>query len=220
LKKLFDAIRKGDADEVKRLFENKPDLIHCTAKLPPKKDDGQSPLQVAIKSGNFGIANYLLDFGADVNFMEKESCNEWKAPVIQDAIRAAIMNSRFLKFTYKNGEKVWEIFRSKEQFDTAYYLLKRMLDMGADINSHDSYGNSCLGRAILDARQILPTIHYQDPSWIDERPLNDELKEDLIKVFSLLLEKGADVNEVDNRLGKTPAEFYGKECVAQFINIK
>ncbi len=123
---------------------------------------------------------------------------------------ATIMNSRFLSSTYKNGEKVWEIFRSKEQFDTAYHLLKRMLDIGADINSHDSYGNSCLKRAVLD----LPTIHYQDPSWIDERPLNDELKEDLTKVFSLLLEKGADINEVDNRLGKTPAEFYGKECVA------
>jgi hypothetical protein len=166
------------------------------------------------------IADYLLDCGADVNFMEKESCNEWKMPVIQDAIMAAIMNSRFLRFTYKNGVKVWEVFHSKEQFETAFNILKRMFDLGADINLHDSYGNSCLGRAILDARQILPTIHYQDPSWVDERPLNDELKEDLTKVFALLLSKGADVNEVDKRTGKSLIENYSRECVTQFIKIK
>lgn len=72
-------------------------------------------------------------------------------PVIQDAIMAAIMNARFLSFTYKNGEKVWEICKTKEQFDMAFRILKRMFDLGADINSHDSYGNSCLGRIILQS---------------------------------------------------------------------
>lgn len=220
MKKLFEAIRKGNLAEVTALIEKKPDLISCTAKQPPKKDDGQSPLQVAIKSGNFTIANYLLDCGADVNFMEKESCNEWKMPVIQDAIMASIMNSRFLGVNYENGTKIWEVCHTKEQFETAFNVLKRMFDLGADINSHDSYGGSCLGRAILDARQILPAIHYQDPSWVDERPLNDELKEDLTKVFNLLLAKGADVHEVGKRTGKSLIEYYNQECVAQFIKIK
>ncbi|WP_243428900.1 ankyrin repeat domain-containing protein [Clostridium botulinum] len=74
MKKLFIAIRQGDINTVKILLEKKPELISCTAKQPPKKDHGQSPLQVAIKSGNFEIAEYFLDCGADVNFMEKESC--------------------------------------------------------------------------------------------------------------------------------------------------
>jgi len=218
MKKLFLAIRQGDIQQVKELLQKKPELISCISKQPPKKDDGQSPLQVAIKSGNFLIADYLLDCGADVNFMETESCNQWKMPVIQHAIMAAIMNARFLSFTYKNGEKVWELCRTKEQFDMAFRILKRMLDLGADINSHDSYGNSCLGRAILDARQILPTIHYQDPTWVDERPLNSELKEDLTLVFNLLLEQGADVNDVDKKKGnKSLAEYYKQECVAQFF---
>ncbi|MCT4595158.1 MAG: ankyrin repeat domain-containing protein [Anaeromicrobium sp.] len=37
---------------------------------PPKKDDGQSPLQVALKTGNFQIADFLIDNGANLNFME------------------------------------------------------------------------------------------------------------------------------------------------------
>ena len=70
MKKLFTAIRQKDFEAVKALLDKKPELIACTAKQPPKKDDGQSPLQVALKTGSFDVADYLLDLGADVNFIE------------------------------------------------------------------------------------------------------------------------------------------------------
>ena len=75
MKKLFVAIRQGDLQLVKEILEKNPKLINCTAKQPPKKDDGQSPLQVAIKSGNLHIADYLIDFWADLNFIEIEMPN-------------------------------------------------------------------------------------------------------------------------------------------------
>ena len=68
MKKFFVAIRHGDLYQIKELLKKNPALINCTAKQPPKKDDGQSPLQVAIKTGHFKIADYLIDVGADVNF--------------------------------------------------------------------------------------------------------------------------------------------------------
>lgn len=46
MKKLFKAIRAQDYELVKQIIEAKPELVNCTAKQPPKKDDGQSPLQV------------------------------------------------------------------------------------------------------------------------------------------------------------------------------
>ena len=96
MRKLFNAIRKDDFETVKQLLEKKPELIACTAKQPPKKDDGQSPLQAALKTGRFNIVEYLLDLGADINFMEDDTCcNEWRAPVIHDAINAAVMSSRW-----------------------------------------------------------------------------------------------------------------------------
>lgn len=64
MKKFFQAIRQGDLATVRELLEKKPELISDTAKQPPKKDDGQSPLQVALKAGKFDIAEYLLDMGA------------------------------------------------------------------------------------------------------------------------------------------------------------
>lgn len=59
---------------MKQLIEKKPELVNCTAKQPPKKDDGQSPLQVALKTGNTAIAEFLIDNGANVNFIEDEIC--------------------------------------------------------------------------------------------------------------------------------------------------
>ena len=96
MKKLFTAIRQNDLETVKEIIEKKPELVNCVAKQPPKKDDGQSPLQVALKTEAFEIASYLIDNGANVNFIESEDCaNLWRAPVIHDAINAAIMCSRY-----------------------------------------------------------------------------------------------------------------------------
>ena len=49
MKKLFTAIQKNDITTVKALLDKLPELISCTLKGTPKKYDGQSPLQVALK---------------------------------------------------------------------------------------------------------------------------------------------------------------------------
>ena len=41
MKKLFLAIRHNDLQKVKDIIGQNPGLVHCTAKQPPKKDDGQ-----------------------------------------------------------------------------------------------------------------------------------------------------------------------------------
>lgn len=202
MKKFFAAIRQGNLDTVKELLQKRPELISCVAKQPPKKDDGQSPLQVAIKSGQFKIANYLLDCGADVNFMESpDCCNEWRMPVLQDAITAAIMSLRE---------------NSTETADQAYTLLKRMLDAGADIHRTDSFGNSCLQRAILDARQILPRFF---PNSEETTVIPQELQSGLGRIFMLLFDAGMDCTAIDRIWNKPLLERYEKEPVAQFLKL-
>ena len=51
MKKLFTAVRKDDLETLKTVLEKKPELLHCVATPPPKKDAGQSLLQVALKCG-------------------------------------------------------------------------------------------------------------------------------------------------------------------------
>ena len=44
-----------------------------------------------MKCGSFDVADFLIDSGADVNYMEAGSANEWRAPVLHDAVKAAIV---------------------------------------------------------------------------------------------------------------------------------
>ena len=194
MKKLFQAIRQGNDAAVRALLEKKPELISCTAKQPPKKDDGQSPLQVALKTGRLEIAEYLLDLGADVNFMEAEDCaSGWRAPVLHDAINAAVMNSRWNE------------------------NLQPMLDLGADIRGVDSYGNTCVWRLCLQARQVLPPYNHSTRAVGSTRILTPELKEDLSRIFALLRNRGMDIECIKPGTSATVRELYKDEPIAQFL---
>lgn len=218
MKKFFQAIRQGDLATVRELLEKKPELISDTAKQPPKKDDGQSPLQVALKAGKFDIAEYLLDMGADVNFMEADTCaNEWRAPVLHDAINAAVMNCRWNTNSPHGGI---EVFSTKENADRAYGILKRMIEMGADVNGKDSYGNSCLWRFCLQARQILPAYNHVEHKLGNDRVVTKELTDDLSGIFLLLKEHGMDMDYIKPNASCKAEELYKEEPIAYFLNLE
>ncbi len=205
MKKTFSAIRKGDTDAIKAILEAHPDEVQAVAKQPPKKDDGQSLLQVALKSGQLDIVNLLLDFNADVNFIESpECCNNWRMPVLHDAIRCAIMNCRWNAQDYIS--KTYIVQSTEEKADQAYCTLRRILVLGADISAKDSYGNTCLERAISDARQLLPRYIYSTDTILDDRMITDELTHDFSRIFDLLFEYGASSQWIDRISGRTIKE--------------
>lgn len=126
MKKLFTAIRQNSLENVTNILEKNPQLVNCMAIAPPKKDEGQSPLQVAIKVGNLTIAQYLIEKGADVNHMEPDNglppTQTYRCPVLFDAIM--MLFSR------------WE--RQKEQH---LQLILQLLQLGADPNKQDNRGS-------------------------------------------------------------------------------
>jgi ankyrin repeat protein len=83
MKVLFREIRAGDAAAVSARLDANPILVGAIAKAPPAKDDGQSTLQVAIKSGQFEVAHLLLDSGAYVHFMDQSATNAWNTDAFQ-----------------------------------------------------------------------------------------------------------------------------------------
>ena len=164
---LFQAIRNGDTQTVQNLVATNKDFVNICRAAPPKKDDGQSPLQVAFKTAHFEIAAYLIDQGANVNHIEESKINDWRAPVLHDALRAAAFNA------------------GKDRFKDAIALIKRMLKLGADPNAVDSFGNSSLIRSILDAKICFP---------IDKTKASSQVVADIAVIFSTLIEAGADVH--------------------------
>lgn len=216
MKKLFKAVKSGNLDAIKQILETNPEAIHAVAKQPPKSDDGQSLLQVALKTGNLEAANLLLDYRADVNFMEAEDCcNDWRMPVLHDAIRCAVMSSRWNAKDYISGAYVTH--STEDKADKAFCLLKRMLELGADISAKDSYKNTTLERAILDARQLLPAFNYSTKTTADNRRVTPELRHDFARIFKLLFDYGADPRWIDRISGQTIKERYGAEPVAEFL---
>ncbi len=215
MKKLFQAIRKKDIEQVKQIIEHKPELVNCVAKQPPKKDDGQSPLQVSLKTGAFEIAEYLIDKGADLNFMEDSSCcNAWRAPVIHDAINAAVMNSRW---NTNDNIRGFRVFSTEQDARRAYRILEKMLTLGADVNALDSYGNSGIWRFCLQAAQILPAYHYSSHCESDERIFTKELEEDLTKILHLLSYYHADFSYATPNTERNVLEFYKEGSMAKLL---
>ena len=215
MKKLFQAIRKKDIEQVKQIIEHKPELVNCVAKQPPKKDDGQSPLQVSLKTGAFEIAEYLIDKGADLNFMEDSSCcNAWRAPVIHDAINAAVMNSRW---NTNDNIRGFRVFSTEQDARRAYRILEQMLPLGADVNALDSYGNSGIWRFCLQAAQILPAYHYSSHCESDERIFTKELEEDLTKILHLLSYYHADFSYATPNTERNVLEFYKEGSMAKLL---
>lgn len=125
MKKMFTAVRHNDLETVKQILDKTPEVINCVATPPPKKDEGQSPLQVAIKVGNLEIAHYLIDKGADVNHMEPDNGVPWnqgyRCPLLFDAIIGLYLT--------------WER-RREEKME----LILRLLASGADPNKEDNRG--------------------------------------------------------------------------------
>lgn len=215
MKKLFQAIRKKDIEQVKQIIQQKPELVNCVAKQPLKKDDGQSPLQVSLKTGAFEIAEYLMDMGADLNFMEDASCcNAWRAPVLHDAINAAVMNSRW---NTNDSIMGFRVFSTKQDADRAYRVLERMIASGADVNALDSYGSSGIWRFCLQAAQILPAYNYSTHCESDNRIFTRELEEDLTRIVSLLSLYHADFSYVSPNTKLSVMDFYKEGAVARLL---
>ena len=71
MKKLFKDIRNNNIEAIQAAIAKNPAIVneYFDGKAP-KKDIGQSPLQVAIKCRRFEIIDLLIAHGADINFME------------------------------------------------------------------------------------------------------------------------------------------------------
>jgi ankyrin repeat protein len=171
IKAFFKAIRKGDIEQVAALLITDKAYLTVCRTAPPKQDDGQSGLQVAFKAGQFAIATLLIEQGADVNFQESSTVNEWTAPVLHDAVRAALFST-------------WSLPLDTSQPDKALAALHLLLRRSANPQAQDAYGNASLHRAVLDAKQVL-----DHPQAATRQPL---LLQQVQRVFASLLAAGAD----------------------------
>ena len=216
-KDIFTLIKENDLEKVKEMIKEDPKLVNAMAPKKPSDTKGMSPLQVALcTSWHRDIADFLLDNGADVNYMEGD---EWKSPqanpVLHDAVSVAIMNSR--RFGYEDMEdgtnEKMVLKHNKVDADRAYELLVRMIKMGADVNAVDKDNINALGHAVSQAQFCCPSTNLTTGKFYAEPHIIPEMVEDFQRIFRLLLKNGALTDTKNNYSHKTTKEFYEKHAV-------
>lgn len=144
MNKLFKDIRHGDIEAVRAAISKNVTAVNevYDAKTP-KKDIGQSPLQVAIKCGEFEIIEFLLENGADSDFIEDPALvppNSVCMSVLHDAIIGV-----FSALCYKQYS----------QSENYMNLIKILLENGTNPNRKTSSGILPIGTAVNEAEMIL-----------------------------------------------------------------
>lgn len=203
MNKLFKDIRHSDIEAVRAAISKNAAVVNevYNAKVP-KKDIGQSPLQVAIQCGEFEIIELLLEEGADADFMENP---EFVPPhsvcmsVLHDAIIGVF--SALCYKQYSHSEKYMN-------------LIKILLENGANPNRKTSSGVLPIGTAVNNAEMILERK--------EAYPYIQEItKKRLLEVLDLLIKYGADKEEwlnqdfwgVSNKVHYFEEKMYGRDNI-------
>ena len=177
MNKLFKDIRHGDIEAVRAAISKNVTIVNevYNAKAP-KKDIGQSPLQVAIKCGDFEIIEFLLEKGADADFMEDPALvppHSVCMSVLHDAIIGVFSSLCYKQYSYS------------EQYIN---LVKILLENGANPNRKTSSGMLPMGTAVNEAERILERKNaYPD--------IQEITKQRLFETLDFLIQYGADKEE-------------------------
>ncbi len=193
MKKLFSAIRKKEINEVSKILDKNPELVNCIARGISKQDDGEIPLQTAIKTENYDIAKLLIERGANVKFMETEiEDEEWRKPVLHFAIEAVIANSRdeiyIPKYSPQNKSGFLGLLKKDQwtvkseptkNYQEAFKIMKLLIEKGAEIHSTNTTNNYQISAIEFICNRI---ENYQ---FDKKRPLVKETLDDLKPIFKL-----------------------------------
>lgn len=210
---MFKEIRHGDIEKVRERIAKNPDVVNeVFTGTKPKKDAAQSPLQVAIKCGQFEIIDLLLENGADADFMEDHSQKPedtsasyfMSMSVLHDAI---IGTFRALPY----GE-----FECSEKY---VRVIEKLLDRGANPNkvtSPDRMGECIppVETLVNEASELLSQYSHSDTLYSNET--FQAAKRHLFEILDLLKKYGADFDKwFDSRRwdGKTHRAIYLDDAV-------
>lgn len=215
--KIFEAIRDDDFETVKNIITTDPSAINAIAPKRPLDTRGMSPLQVSLCTGRHKkIAWLLLESGANVNYIPDKKWAEKARPVLFDGVNAAVWNARRYSWDGKSTEPLlleWK--HTKEESDDAFKFLQRMLELGEDVSQTDYYGRNCLMEAVSEANHLCPVKNQDTGEYYPGRPITPEMLEDLRRIFKLLIDAGADKNNVSSFSKKRIRDHYENEPVWQ-----
>ncbi|MCI8694936.1 MAG: ankyrin repeat domain-containing protein [Lachnospiraceae bacterium] len=190
---MFKEIRHGDIEKIRvRIAKNPAVVNEIFTGTKPKKDIGQSPLQVAIKCGQFEIIELLLEYNADPDFMENRTDQPADTkdyyfrpmPLLHDTIHGVFHSLPYGEF---------------ERAEKYVKLIGTLLERGANSNKktypHPISGHmaSPIYTAVVSAHEVLS--QFSTSTYELNIRKYDAAKKHLFQVLDLLIKYGADFDD-------------------------
>ena len=202
-----DAIKAGDADRVRALFE-------ADASLLTTPENGASPLLVAIYYGKPEIARLLADLGAPVSFAE--ACALGDEPRVRELLAAdpSALNTRTA-----DGFPPMPMAIFFGHGALARWLIEQGADVNAAANNAQRVTPAHAAAATCDRETMRVLLERgADPNarqQMDHTPLHGAASRGDIEMARLLLAHGADRNATSSD-GLTAADIARKYGKAEF----
>lgn len=222
-KKLFDALKSDDLEQVKYLLEKKPGLVNVDYYY-------DKPLHYAIRFCSKDIVKLLISKKADVNGRSKP---DNQTPIHycekEALLDLLIENGADINDQDNRGETPLHNASTLGRYKWAELLIKK----GAKVNIKDKKGETPLYRTILPPKDPSENINYLNivkllfESGADVRVINNE-GENLLHITALLnnpiialefIRRGVEVNAKNNN-GNTPlylAKFNNHNSIAELL---
>jgi len=178
IKEFLKLIRANDVAEARNALGKNPELAHATCSPPPKKYEGQTLLQIAVRNGVPEIVDALIDAGADVNYIETTVVNDWNSPVLNDAVHGAVRRT---------------IGEDRELVTACIRNVRRLLQEGADPAQKDTRGHNAYRRFIDTVIPRTKDVYFRITNNKNEIDDPDALKRasHIKDIHDLLIEFGA-----------------------------
>ena len=101
---------------------------------------------------------------------------------------------------------VWK--HTRAEADDAFAFLRRMLEHGADVRATDRYGRGVLMEAVEETGRLCPIRSEENGEFYPGRPVTEEMRHDIRRIFRLLIDAGADRENRSAYSGKTIRQHY------------
>jgi len=194
----FNAIKRGDKDEVERLLMLDPILIHA-------KENGVSPILVAAYQNEPGIASFLADKTVAINIFEASATGK-----INNIIRLLARDPQLVNAHAEDGFQPLGLACFFGHLDSAEYLVKAGASINAlslndlkvaPIQSATAGGHPKIVKMLLE--------HHADPNIREQNgytPLHAAAQNGSEEMIRVLLFGGADLT-ITGHDGKTALDF-------------
>jgi len=194
---IFDAIKQGNLDEIQRLLSVNPSLIY-------EKEDGLSPVVIAMYFQKTEIADFLSDKTGALNIFEAAVTGRTQQIIHHLAHDPLLVNAYS-----SDGFQPLGLACFFGHYEAAEYLIRA----GAQINtpSHNSIGAAPIQSAVAAGHGKIVTLlldHNANPNARENNgftPLHTAAQNGDIQIIHSLIFSGADLT-IRSHSGKTPVD--------------